>query len=1248
MPTQIDSLSIEIKSNSTDAASGIDALARSLGELKKTGSVGVAVKNLNALSAALRNLTSAGTNANKINTLAAALSNLKAVGSVSSVGNNVEKLSNALHNLNAVDLSKLNGVASSGPVFTKVAEALGSLSSIKSGGFGTMVNGLAKIGDVTAKLDEGTIDAFASKVKKLSEVITPLSGKLTTVAAGFSAIGREARHAGSGVSNMSGHLDASAVSLHSYIHIVQTVINALSGVVRLLESAIASAMEWDGIEYQFGNAFGEEADKYYAEITKITDALSINKQMFMENSAMASSMLIGFGVDAKDARKMGVGYTELAYDIWAAYNNVYKTLDGADGAMAAIRSAIAGEVEPIRRAGFTIVDSQLAITAANHGIAYSTQSATEEMKSYLRYLTLVDQAQQKGIVGTYASEMSTAEGMVRAFTQQIKSLAQAFGSLFIPILVRVMPYIQAFVELVTQAVHWLAALFGVKIQAVDFSDYKTGVGGISQELENVEDNAGGATKALKELKNATIGIDELNIISPPEPNKGGSGGAGGGGGGFDGLEVESLWDESIYEGVQSKVEGIKNKIEELKPVIAGVALALGGLALTKLLNDIPLAQSHLEGLRPIITNVGKALGTVGISIAVGALVWDFTGAYLETGDINELLKAIGTTALGTGVAYWLAGGAGASIVLLTSAIVKLTRLAVELAEGTVEFDDPEVLTTALTTVVEGALGGWAFSKTLWPVIKNFATTKLVPWVSGTLLPKLTTLLGGISWPAVGIAALVTAILGYITLGFVDYDFTDFGKKVGTAIGNGVRKSTDFVLALGTAIKDNMVMTWDWLKENITWENITAFIAKMFDPTWWADTVWPFIQDIGKKIAEKIGPYFENLAGNIGEFLSGMLDGFSEATGWDVSWLEFILPQDGTQAVTGTSLPLAIGNLLYNAGKQHGPQLMRGILDAFDSNGLTKKVSEAWENARRWWRDKKKALTTYTPSIGSIAVALSSAWTLGKKWWDKTRGRLSTYTPTIGSVREKLSSAWSSARKWWNTSKAALPKYTPTIGSIRERLSSAWSSARQWWNKSKGTLKYTPSIGSIKSNLSSAWTTARNWWNRSKSGLSYTPSIGSIKSKLVDAWNTAKKWWNNNVRLSIPSLSFKVTYSTSGLGAVKNAIVKALNLPGWPKLSFAANGGIFDAGSLVWAGERGPEVLAKAAGGKTGVMNVEQMQDAVYEGVYAAVMAAMQHGGGSGGSQSVNVYLDGKQITSTVEKRQRERGAAIMGNQVFSY
>ena len=67
------------------------------------------------------------------------------------------------------------------------------------------------------------------------------------------------------------------------------------------------------------------------------------------------------------------------------------------------------------------------------------------------------------------------------------------------------------------------------------------------------------------------------------------------------------------------------------------------------------------------------------------------------------------------------------------------------------------------------------------------------------------------------------------------------------------------------------------------------------------------------------------------------------------------------------------------------------------------------------------------------------------------------------------------------------------------------------------------------------------------------------------------------------------------------------------------------------------------------MNIDQMQAAVYEGVYAAVVSAMSRGaGGESAPQQINVYLDGKQITAVVEKNQKERGVQFMGTQVYSY
>lgn len=1209
MPTVIDSIQIEIQSNSSSASNSIDSFVGSLERLKKNSTTTVVVKHLNNLSAAVKGFSDAPKASSAMSTLASAIERLKSVGSIASIVNNLSKLPTALKAIEGVDGGRMESQ------FRGIATAAAELTGIKTSGLSSMVNSLSKIPKVTKELDDTKIAAFAERVKILTEKLSPLSEKMKTVAAGFSAINSGAAKAGGSVNKFDHGIKTTTLNLSSFIEVARTVVQTVAQLIQKFVEFLSHAVAWDGIKAQFGNAFGDQADEYYEKITKITDALMINKQAFMENSAMSASMLIGFGVNEADAREMGLGYTELAYDIWAAYNNVYKTLDGADGAMAAVRSAIAGEVEPIRRAGFTIVESTLQQTAANHGLNISIEKATEAQKSYLRYLTLVDQAQSKGVIGTYAREMSTAEGMMRTFSQQLKSLAQAFGSLFLPIITKVMPYFQAFIELLTEGVHAIAAFFGVKIQDIGdtWNDYSTNVDSAVEGTEAVTGALGDAEKAAKALKNASIGIDELNVISPSSSSAGGAGGGAGGSGGspFDGMDVESLWDESIFNNIKDQVDSIKEKFKDWLPTIATVASALGSLRLAKLIDDLDLSDTKLAKFESKIKGLSKGLAVASITIAVGTLVWDFTGTYLDEGGIKNLGKMLGTTVIGAAIGAWLGKAVGAGLVIATSGIVSLTRLGIELKEGSIEITDPEALMTmvvgALETILGGALiidglKGGKWTKSIGNALKSGLETVALKGmfafdgVKAFLTPLVTKIGTALSGLGAAIAAIpgwvigvVAAIVGVLIMGIVDYDFTEVGRKVGKALGKAFRVVVNFVGDIGKPIIDGIVAAFEWCKENFTWENVKEFAAFIFDPDSWKEIIWPKMKEIGANILEGlwegISGWAVNLWENLGEFFDGFIQGFKDAFGIASPAKKFI---------------------------EIGKDIIAGLVQPLSIDTIKTKISDMWEAAKKWW-DKKPALSTYTPSIGKIWEKLKSAWEDTKTWWKDKRSNLSTYTPSIGKI--------------W------------------ENLKSAWTTAKDWWNKNRSNLSYTPSIGSIKTKLSSAWTSAKDWWNKNRSSLSYTPSIGSIKDKVVSAWNSAKTWWKNNVgglstKLNISVPKIKVQWDTA------TAFGKSFKYPTGFKLDFAADGGIFDAGSLIWAGERGAEIVANAGGGKTGVMNVQQMQDAVYDGVYAAMSAVMGRQGGDG-SKSVNVYLDSRQITSTVERRQHEKGASILGNEVFA-
>ena len=1170
MPTVIDSLQIEIQSGSADASEKIDKLAGSLERLRTNGKLTTVTKNLTALSTAVKGLSGISGSASSLYMLATAVERLRNIKSIASLTNNLSKLPAALKGIENMSLGRVE------EQIRGIASAVRPLTEIKTSGFASMVNGMAKIDKVTRELDDTKINAFAERVKKLNDLLGPLSEKMATIGPAFRAISSGAAKAAKDMGNLDHGIKTTTLNLSSMIHVVQTVVSAIATAVRTFTDITAEAIEWDGIAARFGRTFGAQAQKTYEWIQRLNEEMDINVQQFMQYGSLYAQMLTGFGVASEDSAKMALGYTELTYDIWAAANDRYKTF--ADAAEA-VASAIAGEVEPIRRAGFTIIESTLEQTAANHGLNISLEKATEAQKSYLRYLTLVDQAHSTGIIGSYARELNTAEGMTRALAQQIKSLTQAFGSLFLPVLVKIMPYIQAFVELLTDAVHAVAAFFGVEIQDIrgTWGDFTSGADAAADGANAVTDALGNAAEAAKDLKNATLGIDELNVISPKTSSNSGSGSGGDSGAGFDGIDVNSLWDQSIFDSIQSDVERIKGVIVDALTAITGIAsgfaLAIGTILVVTGAN-IPLGLGLM------------AVGAIGLATAV-AVNWDTMS--------NELAQTL-TTITATVGGFLLAVGAvlafsGANIplgigLMAAGAVSVGTAVAINWNKLNGDIENTIAL---ISGTVGGALLGLG-------AIMAF---------SGVNIPL------GIAFMAAGAAGLATSVA--INWDGLSNEVKGAIADVEAAVGGGLLAVgallafTGIAIPLGIAlmaagavsIASAVALNWDALTSNV-----------------------------------------KNTVKTLSSIMSGSL-----------------LAVGGLLAFTGVNIPLGIALMAIGAVTLAGTVALNW--NSLDPN--VKKTIQNITTAVSAGLLAIGAVLAFTGVATLLGISLLAAGAVGLVStvalnWNTITTKVKSVVKDIGAavgvglialgailclsgVALPLGLAMLAAGGVSLVSSVAL-----NWNALRDRVKEAWGKVTAWWNKKDPLKKITTTIESVKDRVSSAWNSARTWWNDKKTAMKkYTPDIGSILDKVKDVWTTAKNWWNNNVKglkLDIKTPKIKLEWtSTTVLG-------KTFKYPTGFDVYFAANGGIFDAGSLIWAGERGAEIVANAGGGKTGVMNVDQMQEAVYEGVYAAMSAAMSKYSG-GGSQGVNVYLDSRQITSSVEQRQREKGASIMGNEVFA-
>jgi hypothetical protein len=148
-------------------------------------------------------------------------------------------------------------------------------------------------------------------------------------------------------------------------------------------------------------------------------------------------------------------------------------------------------------------------------------------------------------------------------------------------------------------------------------------------------------------------------------------------------------------------------------------------------------------------------------------------------------------------------------------------------------------------------------------------------------------------------------------------------------------------------------------------------------------------------------------------------------------------------------------------------------------------------------------------------------------------------------------------------------------------------------------------------------------------------IQSIKNAVnggIELMNRFIGWINDHLNFSWDPVM------VAGKVIVPGGSVQLFTIPEIPRFE---NGGFLEDGLFTM---NHGEIAGKFNNGKSVVANNQQIVEGIAAGVYEAVVAAMNATSGRQ-NQSVNVYLDGKQIYANVKKRDSERGVQLMGNQL---
>jgi len=242
----------------------------------------------------------------------------------------------------------------------------------------------------------------------------------------------------------------------------------------------------------------EGARKYAKEVERL---VGINIQEWMNYQGSFNQLAEGYEITSDVTNKMSKNLTQMAYDLSSFWNTDVST------AFNKLQSGMSGQIKGLKAWGINLSVAQLRETALAHGIDLSTSKMTEAQKATLRYVTLMEHT--TNIQGDLARTIVTPANSLRIMSAQWEQAKRTMGQAVSVIAVRVIPYFQALIQVITDAAKRLADFLGYELPEIDYSGMDFGASG----MDDLTDSTEGAEKAVKELKKSLLGIDEINKLN---------------------------------------------------------------------------------------------------------------------------------------------------------------------------------------------------------------------------------------------------------------------------------------------------------------------------------------------------------------------------------------------------------------------------------------------------------------------------------------------------------------------------------------------------------------------------------------------------------------------------------------------------------------------------------------------------------------------------------------------------------------
>ena len=475
-----------------------------------------------------------------------------------------------------------------------------------------------------------------------------------------------------------------------------------------------------------------------------------------------------------------------------------------DTVMKNFSSGLSGAAMAVKKYGMDISVAALQETALGLGVKKNVSDMTQAEKEYLRVITMLQQS--KVAWGDLAKTINSPANQFRMLKSNIKQCGLMLSRLFMPVIQKVLPWLNAMAMAVKDLMKHIGDLFGLKFDSSlgsTGSDTSDTYDDVSDSADNAADSINDAADAQKKFNKQLQGFDKLNNLTTNETSKKDSDKDKNGTGNVSGVlsdalinaveDYEKRWNKA-FKSMTSDADNLKEKIEKLFTTAwdTGDGTEIGEALATTLNKGIDWVNKNTskwaKGLKKITSIMGTSLnGFVekfkwkGLGKAIGNSI----KAALEAE--TNFFKKVNWVNLGKGLSSTLNSAIKTGVLqsYFKSMASKL-RAAIETAFGAITTFDFKGLGKALGQGIndffktmnkknkQTGLNGWQeLGKSLSDGIKGIADT-------------LTTALKKVEWKKVGQS--IGDFISAIDFSKVTWSLLGLAKALVSAIGSALKGS----------------------------------------------------------------------------------------------------------------------------------------------------------------------------------------------------------------------------------------------------------------------------------------------------------------------------------------------------------------------------------------------------------------------------------------------------------------------------